>query len=57
MVRRKTVLGHERMIHIRLDHEVHRRLRVHVADLDTSIQAWVEELIERELQTKAGRKR
>jgi len=37
------------MIHIRLKAEIHRRLRVHVAEQDRSIQDWVADLIETEL--------
>lgn len=51
----------ERMIHIRLRADTHRRLRVHVAELDRSIQDWVTDLIEEELERveagKAGRTR
>jgi len=51
----------ERMVHIRLKAEVHRRLRVHVAEQDRSIQDWVTGLIEEELNRveagKAGRAR
>jgi len=39
-----------RMIHIRLPKEVHKRLRVCVAELDTTIQDWVAELVIRELE-------
>lgn len=36
----------KRMIHIRLPEELHRQLRVRVAELDTTIQDWVAKLIE-----------
>lgn len=39
----------ERLVHIRLKAESHRRLRIQVAEEDTSIQEWVSALIEREL--------
>jgi hypothetical protein len=39
----------ERMIHIRLPEDTHRRMRVHVAELDTTIQHWVASLVEKEL--------
>lgn len=42
-------VAEERLIHIRLTSEVHRRLRVRVAEEDTSIQEWVSAFIEREL--------
>ena len=44
-----------RTIIVRLDPQTHRALRVRVADEDTSIQKWVEALIEREL-ARASRK-
>jgi len=34
---------------VRLDPETHRALRIRVAEEDTSIQKWVEALVEREL--------
>jgi predicted HicB family RNase H-like nuclease len=48
-----------RTIIVRLPPETHKALRVKVAEEDTSIQKWVEVLIERELgvgqaATKAG---
>ena len=39
----------DRTIIVRLSMEAHRALRVRVAEEDTSIQRWVEALIEREL--------
>ncbi len=39
----------ERMIHIRLKADIHRLLRVHVAEKDVSIQDLVVKLIEREI--------
>ena len=38
-----------RSIIVRLSHDAHRSLRIRVAEEDTSIQKWVEALIEREL--------
>ena len=48
-----------RTIIVRLTPETHKALRVKVAEEDTSIQKWVEELLERELgvgqrATRAG---
>jgi len=40
----------ERMIHIRLKAEMHRRLRVQAAEEDVTIQNWVTALIDRELR-------
>jgi plasmid stability protein len=34
-----------RMIHIRLPEEIHKKVRVRAAELDTSIQDWVLEAI------------
>ncbi len=42
--------GKKRMIHIRLSDEAHRRLRILAAELDTSIQEWVEGIVIRELE-------
>jgi len=39
-----------RMIHIRLPEEVHKRLRIHAAEKDVTIQDWVKEIIERKLE-------
>ena len=36
----------QRMIHIRLSAEVHKRLRIRVAEEDTTIQEWVAHVIE-----------
>lgn len=38
-----------RMIHIRLPEDVHKRLRIRVAELDTTIQDWVSSLIRKVL--------
>lgn len=38
-----------RLIHVRLEAETHRRLRVATAEQDATIQDWVATLIEREL--------
>ena len=43
----------ERMIHIRLPGNVHKRLRVRAAELDVSIQRLVEEIIKKELGGKS----
>ena len=45
-----------RMIHVRLAEETHKKLRMRVAKLDTTIQEWVAAMVERELGLK-GRKR
>lgn len=41
-----------RMVHVRLTDEIHRLLRIRVAEEDTHIQDWVARLIERELKGK-----
>ena len=41
--------GTSRTIIVRVSNETHRALRIHVAKEDTSIQKWVEALVEREL--------
>jgi hypothetical protein len=41
----------ERMIHIRLPEDVHKCMRIRVAEEDTTIQHWVAALVERELNT------
>ena len=38
-----------RTIIVRLDPETHKALRIRVAEEDTSIQQWIEVLVEREL--------
>ena len=38
-----------RTIIVRITTETHRALRIRVAEQDTSIQKWVENLVEREL--------
>jgi predicted HicB family RNase H-like nuclease len=47
-----------RTIIVRLKVDVHKALRIRVAEEDTSIQKWVESLVERELgvySRKSGR--
>ena len=39
----------ERKIHIRMKEDLHRRLRIRCAELDTTIQDFVVELLDREL--------
>lgn len=38
---------HGRMIHVRLDPDLHRRLRMLAAADDTSLQDWVEKALDR----------
>jgi plasmid stability protein len=46
-----------RMIHVRLPEDVHKRLRIRVAEMDKTIQDWVLEALQKELdrQTKERR--
>ena len=43
----------ERKIHVRMSPDLHRRLRVHCAELDTTIQDYVVGLLEGELRGTA----
>jgi len=45
-----------RMIHVRLPEEVHKRLRIKVAELDTTIQDWVAAALTKELERQEKRK-
>ena len=39
-----------RMIHVRLPEDVHKKLRISAAEMDVTIQEWVFEAIQRELE-------
>ena len=52
MARQKTDKQKLRMIHVRITDDLHKRLRIKAAELDTTIQDWVGELIARELEKK-----
>ena len=39
----------ERMVHVRLSEDLHKRLRVKVAEEDTTLQDWVATAVRREL--------
>jgi predicted HicB family RNase H-like nuclease len=41
-----------RMVHVRLPEELHKRLRIKAAEGDTTLQDWVAEAIEKELDRK-----
>jgi len=41
-----------RMVHVRLQEELHKRLRIKAAEGDTTLQDWVAEVIEKELDRK-----
>lgn len=42
-----------RMIHVRLSEDLHKDLRIRVAEQDTSIQEWVEETIRKGLKSRS----
>ena len=46
----------ERKIHIRMKEDLHRRLRIRCAELDTTLQDFVVELLDRELSEGASRR-
>ena len=39
-----------KMIHVRLPVDIHKRLRIRVAEEDTNIQKWVADLVIKELE-------
>lgn len=45
----KTTRSETRMIHIRLPEKLHKKLRIKTAELDTTIQEWVAEVIRENL--------
>ncbi|MGA2465003.1 MAG: toxin-antitoxin system HicB family antitoxin [Thermodesulfobacteriota bacterium] len=52
MKKREKKSESERLIHIRLSEEVHKRLRIRAAELDITMQKLVEQMIEKELGKK-----
>jgi predicted HicB family RNase H-like nuclease len=52
MKKREKKSENERLIHIRLSEEVHKKLRVRAAQLDITMQKLVEQMIEKELGRK-----
>jgi hypothetical protein len=46
----------ERKIHIRMGEDLHKRLRIRCAELDTTIQDYVVDLLDRELSEAAPRR-
>ena len=52
MKKREKKSENERLMHIRLSEEVHKRLRIRAAELDITMQKLVEQMIERELGKK-----
>lgn len=47
----------ERMVHVRLPEELHKRLRVKAAEEDTTLQDWVAMAIENELDRQDRKRR
>jgi len=45
------------MIHIRLDEQIHKQLRILVAQRDTTIQQLVKDLVQREVEKSNKQKR
>lgn len=52
MKKREKKSDNERLIHIRLSGEIHKRLRIRAAELDTTMQRLVEQMVEKELAKK-----
>jgi len=52
MTKKKWQGGNFRLIHIRLPEDVHKRLRIRAAELDTTMQDWVAAAIVKELARK-----
>ena len=52
MKKREKKRESERLMHIRLSEEVHKRLRIRAAELDITMQKLVEQMIEKKLGKK-----
>lgn len=50
--RRKRDIREGKQIHIRIPTEIHRKLKIRVAEEDTNMQDWVSNLIENKLNRK-----
>jgi len=46
----------ERMVHVRLPEELHKRLRIRAAENDSTLQEWVAEAIKNELDRQEREK-
>jgi predicted HicB family RNase H-like nuclease len=46
----------ERMIHVRLPEDMHKKVRIRAAETDQTIQEWVFEAIKRKLERKELKK-
>lgn len=49
MPRKKSAIPKERMIHVRLTDDLHKKLKMEVAENQQTIQDWVLRLIDRQL--------
>ncbi len=49
MTKKASKRTRERMIHVRLPEDVHKKLKLYVIEQDTTIQEWVSSLITTEL--------
>lgn len=56
MPREKTTHTKPKMIHIRLDQDLHQKLRIHVANANLTIQDWVEKLIQENVKSNRGKR-
>ncbi len=52
MLKKKSVRRDGKMIHVRLDEKLHKKLKIKVAKNDLTIQEWVYQVIENELLNK-----
>ena len=57
MNRRNKNQTNNRMIHIRLPEDLHKRLRIRAAETDQTIQDWVVEALDSELNKQEKEKR
>ncbi len=56
MARKSTSEEKQRMIHVRLPEALHKRLRILVAKLDTSMQDWVSATVEKAVEKQEREK-
>ena len=56
MNRRNKTQTNNRMIHVRLPEDLHKRLRIRAAETDQTIQDWVVEALDTELKRQEEEK-
>jgi len=56
MPREKTAHTKPKMIHVRLSEDLHKKLRIQVANENLTIQDWVEKLIEDNVKSNRGKR-